>query len=108
MEAEGTSRIPERQDINIVGYNSLWVIIMSSTTTIQIPKKVKKDLDSFKEYPRETYADVIERLLALVKADEESELELSEETLKDIAEAEEDIRKGRVFSSEQIKKELGF
>jgi len=38
----------------------------------------------------------------------ESEMELSEETLRDFKEAEEDIRKGRVYSSKQIKKELGL
>ena len=81
---------------------------MSNVTTIQIPKDLKKDLDLFKEHKRETYADVILKLVLRVKEDEEAELELSNKTLKGIAEAREDVRKGRVYSTEQIEKELGI
>ena len=35
----------------------------------------------------------------------EDTMELSEETKKDIAEAREDIRKGRVYTLDQVKKE---
>ncbi len=35
-------------------------------------------------------------------------MELSKETLRDLKEAEEDIRKGRVYSTKQLKKELGL
>ncbi len=81
---------------------------MSETTTIQISVKLKKELTSFKDYNRETYADVIEKLISIAKEDGETNLELSKETLKDIAEARDDIKKGRVYSSKQIKKELGL
>ncbi|MFH1695924.1 MAG: hypothetical protein ABH850_05890 [Candidatus Micrarchaeota archaeon] len=40
--------------------------------------------------------------------DEESKMELSEEILKGIKEAEEDIRKGRVYPTKELKKRLGF
>ncbi|MFH1239924.1 MAG: hypothetical protein V1672_01800 [Candidatus Diapherotrites archaeon] len=81
---------------------------MSETTTIQIPIKLKKELTSLKDYNRETYADVIEKLISIAKQDEEDKFELSEETLKNIAEARDDIKKGRVYSSKQIKKDLGL
>lgn len=84
------------------------MIIISETTTIQIPIKLKKELTSFKDYNRETYADVIEKLMSIAKQDEEDKLELSDETLKDIEEARRDIKKGRVYSTKQIKKELGL
>jgi len=84
------------------------VIILNDTTTIQVPSKLKKDLDSFKDYARETYAEVIEKLIASVKEDEEAEMELSTETLKGIEEAKGDIRKGRVYTTSQMKKELGL
>jgi len=84
------------------------VIILSNTSTIQVSKEIKRKLDAFKEYKKESYAEVIQKLVDKVKEDEESEMELSEETLKDLKEAEEDIRKGRVYTSKQIKKELGL
>jgi len=78
------------------------------STTIQVSTKVKRNLDGFKEHERETYDNVIERLVEIAKEEEEAELELSEETLKGIKEAKEDIRKGRVYSTNQLKKELGL
>ena len=41
-----------------------------------------------------------------VKTDHYERHELSDETLQDIKEAREDIRKGRVYTSKQLKKEL--
>lgn len=81
---------------------------MLNTTTIQVSNKVKKELDGFKEHPRETYAEVISKLIRTAKEDEESKMELSEETLKGLKEAEEDIKKGRVYTTAQLKKELGL
>ena len=81
---------------------------MHSTTTIQIPNKVKSELNSFKDYARETYAEVIRKLICLARENEESKMELSEETLRGLREAEEDIKKGRVYTTSQIKKELGL
>jgi predicted CopG family antitoxin len=77
-------------------------------TTIQVPNKVKNELDRFKGHPRETYADVINRLIEMAREGEESRLELSIETLKGIKQAKEDIRKGRVYTTAQVKKELGL
>ena len=81
---------------------------MADNTTILVPQKLKRELDSFKDYRRETYAEVIGKLICIAREDEESRLALSEETLKDIKEAREDIRKGRVFSPKQVKRELGL
>ncbi len=81
---------------------------MPETTTIQLPQKLKKNLDLLKDYRRQTYAEVICKLVNSARQDEEAKLELSEDTLKSIREAREDIRKGRVFSSKQVRKELGL
>ena len=81
---------------------------MSEITTIQIQKSLKKELDSLREYKRETYADIIKKLIERFKKQEESELELSEEALKAIKEAREDVRKGKVYSTKQIKETLGL
>lgn len=81
---------------------------MSEATTVQIPKKLKNDLDSFKDFEKETYANVITKLIDIARKDEEFELELTNETLKGIKEAREDIKKGRIYTSKQIKNELGL
>ena len=56
---------------------------MAETTTVSIPKKLKRNLDVLKENPRETYSDVIGRLVACA-SDDEADLELSEKTLEKI------------------------
>ncbi len=84
------------------------VYYMAGTTTIQISNNLKRDLDSFKEHNRETYEEVIDKLILFAKENEESKMELSNETLEGIKEAKEDIKKGRVYSTAQLKKELGF
>lgn len=66
-------------------------------TTIQISEDLKKELSKRKMFPNDTYEGVIWDLL-------EGTMELSEQTKKDIAEAEKDIAAGRVISFEEIKK----
>ena len=68
-------------------------------TTIQISHALKEKLEERKLFARESYEEIISDLL-------EDTLELSEETKRDIKEAEEDIRKGRIHRWEDIKKEL--
>jgi len=70
-------------------------------TTIQISNELLKKLQSMKIHAKESYEELIWDLL-------EDRMELSEETKKDIAEAEEDIRKGRIHRWEDVKKELGL
>lgn len=58
------------------------------------------------EIPRETYNDVIDRLTqdALQDATEE----LTDEDIRDIEEAIADIRAGRVYTTEELMRELGI
>ena len=81
---------------------------MAGTTTIQITKGIKGELDSLKDHERETYAGVIGRLIARNKQDEEAKLELSAQTLRAVKSARNDMRKGRVSTSAQVKKRLGL
>lgn len=68
-------------------------------TTIQIEKNLKKKLDKLKIHPRETYNDILIRLLegtSLKKIDKESLIETVEilsdpKTMRDIAEALEEF-----------------
>ncbi len=81
---------------------------MNGYSTILLPKKLKSQLDKLKEHDRESYAHIIEKLMNHLKECDESKLELSDKTLKAIAEGKEDLAKGRVFTSKQMAKELGL
>ena len=73
-------------------------------TTIQIDKKIKERLEELKIHPRESYNQVIERLIE-IRTDDGI---LSNQTLKNIESALEDVRKNRVYSTTQAKKKLGL
>ena len=66
-------------------------------TTIQISDNVKNILDRMKMMERETYNEVIERMI-------EDDLELNEKTKREIEEA----RKGKSISHAEVKKRLGL
>ncbi len=67
-------------------------------TTIQISDNVKKTLDKMKIIERETYNEIIEKMI-------EDDLELSERTKKEL----EERRKSKNFvSQKEAKKRLGL
>ena len=73
-------------------------------STIKLSKKLKNELRKQMNHPRETYEMVIARLL---KSTQEDEV-LSEEVIKNIEEGIADIKAGRVYTSDQVKKKLGI
>ena len=73
-------------------------------TTIQLEERIKNRLEEMKIHPREPYSKVIERLMQ-ISAEEE---ELSSQTLKNIEKALEDVKRGKVYSTKEIKKKLGI
>lgn len=73
--------------------------ILAMATTIQVSSELLNALKKRKLYRKETYDEVIWDLL-------EDTMELSDETKQAIKEAEEDFRKGRVISHEEVKKRL--
>ena len=70
-------------------------------TTIQISTDLLEELRNRKMYAKESYEEVIWDLL-------EDTMELSEETKRNIKEAEADIKAGRTVTLAQVKKELGI
>ena len=64
-------------------------------TTIQISDQVKQRLERMKMFNRESYNEIIERML-------EDEMELSAETKEDIKEA----RKSKGVPHEEVKKQF--
>ncbi len=71
------------------------------TTTIQITKSVKTRLDRMKLFERETYNDLLERIL-------EDLQELNEETKREIERSLSEIKSGRYKRHEELGKEMGF
>jgi len=72
-------------------------------TTIKITPTVKRRLDKLRRFPRESYNEIISRLTL-----EDEEEGITEEDIKDIEEALEDIKAGRVYSTAQLKEKLGL
>jgi predicted transcriptional regulator len=76
---------------------------MQAATTIYIREDLKGRLNSLKRNPKESYNDVIERLVSRAVDDEP----LSEEAIKGLEEALEEIRQGRLIPEEEIMKKYG-
>ena len=70
-------------------------------TTIQISQELLSTLKEKKLYNKESYEEVIWDAL-------EDSMELSDETKKRIKLAEADIKAGRIYSLDDVKKELGI
>lgn len=83
-------------------------------TTIQLDEKVKEKLDKLKVHNRETYNELLIRLInssSPQKSDKDSLVETIEilsdpEMMRDIAKGIEDYSKGRFKTLAQVKKEL--
>ena len=68
-------------------------------TTMQVSNELLGELQMMKIHVKESYEDIIWDLI-------EDRMEFSEETKKNIAEAEKDFKKGRTHKWENVKKEL--
>ncbi len=73
-------------------------------TTIQIKKDVKERLNALKLYPNESYDSVIRRLSELAIDDEP----LSKETIERIEASLKDIKEGKVYTIDEVKKRIGI
>jgi predicted CopG family antitoxin len=76
---------------------------MQAASTIYVRKDLKERLNGLKRHPKESYNDVIEHLVSMALDDEP----LSEEAIKGLEEALEDIKKGNLIPEEGIRKKYG-
>ena len=72
-----------------------------AATTIQLSREMKKTLEGMKMHRRETYEEVLERVLEDLR-------ELSEQTKKQIEQAVREIKAGKYRTHGQLKAELGL
>ncbi|MEI6058438.1 MAG: hypothetical protein WCP89_01580 [archaeon] len=83
-------------------------------TSIQIDTKLKEKMDKLKIHHRETYNDLIARLLVNCSPNNEERQSLIDtieilsdpETMREIAEALENYKKGEFIGLDDLKKEL--
>jgi len=80
---------------------------MTEYTTILVHKETKERLANLKEYGRESYEELINKLITVYEK-LRGEGELSEETKKDIAIARKQIREGKKLSTKELMAELGI
>jgi O6-methylguanine-DNA--protein-cysteine methyltransferase len=76
-------------------------------TTIQITEETRKKLAKLKTYVRGTYDDVLNTLLDLVPSSDD-EGEYTEEFKASLLRALSDIKHGRVYSTEEVRRKLGL
>jgi len=74
---------------------------MSMVTTIQVSEELVDVLKKRKMYSKESYEEIIWDLI-------EDSLELSKETKKSINKSLKEIKEGRFYTHDQVKKELGL
>jgi predicted transcriptional regulator len=75
-------------------------------TSIQIEKEIKEHLDKLKNHPRETYNDVLARIINSIS--QQNREELSQQTIKNMEKSLADIKAGRVSSHKDVKQRLGL
>jgi len=80
------------------------VYLSMTSTTIKIDTELKGRLNALKIHPRESYSEVIERLVVMAVNKEP----LSEETIRerDLERSLEDLRAGRVYTLDEAMADL--
>ncbi len=80
---------------------------MSEYTTVLIHKETRNKLATLKEYAKESYDEIINKLITVFEK-LKSEGELTEETKKDIDIARKQIKEGKGMSTKELIAELGL
>ncbi len=70
-------------------------------TSIQISKRLQKELLKRKFFDKETYEEVIWDMI-------EDNEELNDQTKKELAEARAEVKSGKIHSLAKVKKEMGL
>lgn len=74
-------------------------------TSIQLENKTKARLDKMKIFPKESYNEVVNRLINIAEDDEGV---LSEQTIKDLERALIEVKNGKLLSHNQVKQKHGL
>lgn len=74
---------------------------MSETTTVQVHRDVKARLDAMRLHPRESYNDILERLLEDLEAINPKAMARYDEIMRQ-------VRKGKFTTDHDLRRELGL
>jgi len=80
---------------------------MVNVTTVKLGVNTKQTLDSFKEYKNESYDEVVNKLIYIVK-NLDDEPPLSKQAKANIERARAEIRAGDFYTEEEMEKRLGL
>ncbi|OIO21646.1 hypothetical protein COV61_00360 [Candidatus Micrarchaeota archaeon CG11_big_fil_rev_8_21_14_0_20_47_5] len=82
---------------------------MEGFTTVAVSRETLAKLKDFREYGRESYDEILNKIMAMIKmAKTDSEGELNEETMNEIEKGRREIREGRGMSTKELMKKLGI
>ena len=76
-------------------------------TTIKLMEKTKKDLEKFREHNRESYEEIVRKLIFIAET-AKVEPHLSKKTILEIEAARERIREGNYYTEREARKILGL
>jgi hypothetical protein len=74
-------------------------------TSIQLENKTKARLEKMKIFSKESYDDVVNRLINSIEDDEGI---LNKQTIKDLEKALKELKKGKFIPHEEVKRRLGL
>lgn len=76
-------------------------------TTVRLSEDTKAGLDEFRQYKNESYDELVRKMIFIIKTCEKKP-KLSQQTIQEIKEARERIKKGEFYTEEEAKKILGL
>lgn len=77
---------------------------VANATTIRLEQKIKAELDELKNTKKESYAEVIERLIMIAKED----LLLEKDEIRQIENSLKAIKSGKVLTLKEAEKKWGI
>ena len=74
-------------------------------TTIKIHKNTKRQLDQLREYPNESYDEVIRKMGYIIRI-AKNEPKLSQETIQAIEQSRREMAEGKYYTLEEVEEDL--
>ena len=81
--------------------------MVSNITTIKLEKSLKTELDVFREHSKESYNDILKKILFIINKFD-LEPELSKKELLQIKQSRERMTRGGYYTLDQAKKKLNL
>jgi ribosomal protein L9 len=76
-------------------------------TTVKIDSKTKENLDTFRSYKNESYAEVITKLITIAR-NVGNKPKISQEIIKEIEAARKRIAQGEYYTEDEVLKRFGL